>query len=143
MKRPRVTRTSARQTIFSQPGFSQAVKRSAWRLFEHEIDCKGQHATLQAALGNVLRWMDDQAKKTARSRHKPSTIDRQMLQELVNGKTQKQIAYRFGFKLKTVHVRFWRLRERLGVETMYQVIALCVKQGWVRVDIHVPDKSQT
>lgn len=54
-----------------------------------------------------------------------------LLRLLVEGKTRGQIATELGFSPLTIKRRCRKARDFLGVETMYQAIAVAVARGWV------------
>lgn len=130
----------AREAIFSQRGLLISIRRSAWWLFQHEMTRTdphtGQFYTPRKALENTLNWMADQAEVLERVKQEPTQMQRRLLQMLAEGKTPKQIAYELGKNARTLRVHFSHIRSRLGVETMYQVMAVAVKKGWVSVSRH-------
>lgn len=110
---------AAKQTIYAQDA-SLPVKRSAWFLFEHELMKGGQWVTI---LPGVLKWMSDQ-RLTPREKH--------IIRLLVQGMTQKQIAFEMGCKQRMVRFHLTRVRQKLKLVSTDQVIAVAVDRGWVR-----------
>jgi DNA-binding NarL/FixJ family response regulator len=54
-----------------------------------------------------------------------------VLRLIVEGKTQDQIALEIGLSPETIKRRCRRAREFIGVETLYQAVAVAVARGWV------------
>lgn len=65
--------------------------------------------------------------------HPPLPLEEhiRLLRLLVAGKTQDQIALEFGLSRETIKARCKKMREYIGVETLYQAIAVGVSRGWV------------
>jgi DNA-binding CsgD family transcriptional regulator len=127
---------TARETIYSQKGLLMGIRRSAWLLFEIQLKRTdpdtGELYTPYKALDNTLKWMAEQAEMLERVRHEPTQMQRRLLQMLVDGKTQKEISYELGINSRTIRTTLSRLRSRIGASTMYQVVAVATKKGWVR-----------
>lgn len=121
----------ARQTIFEQRSLLMSIRRSAWWLYRHEVE---RGYSPYDALDNVLKWMAEQAEMLERVKREPTQMQRRMLQMLADGYTQKQIAMELGKNVQTMKQHFYKARERLGVETMYQLMAVAVRKGWVKVN---------
>lgn len=149
MQKPSPFMAKAEKVIFSQQGLLMAVRRTAWFLFCHEMTRKdpatGTLYTPRKALSNTLRWMDEQAEFMERVKQEPTQLQRRMLQMLANGMSGKQIAYKLGIHEKTIRTYFRRLKAKLGVETMYQVVGISVKMGWIVIrqpERHVRKRSK-
>lgn len=129
--------TTAKNVIFEQKSLLMSIRRSAWWLFQYELrrtdPDTGQLYTPYQALDNTLRWMAEQSEQLERVRREPTQTQKQILQMLVDGMTQKQIARELGINPRTIRVHFYKIRARFRVSTMYQVMAICVKKGWVQV----------
>jgi DNA-binding CsgD family transcriptional regulator len=127
----------AKETIFEQTSLLTAIRRTAWWLFCHELSRKdpetGKLYTPYKALDNALKWMGEQSEMLERVKQEPTQMQRRLLQMLAEGKSGKQIALEIGIHEQTLRTHFSRMRSRIGVETMYQLIAVGVKKGWVRV----------
>lgn len=128
----------AREAIFSQEGLLMAIRRTAWWLFEYQMrrqdPATGKNYTPGKALDSVLRWMDEQSEMLERVKQEPTQLQRRLLQMLVDGKPQKQIAHELQVSRKTLHFHLYRLRNKLGKNlTLYQVIAISVKKNWIKV----------
>ena len=127
----------ARETIFEQKSLLLCIRRTAWRLYEHELERTdpdtGSLYTPWKALDNVLKWMAEQSEMLERVKQEPTQMQRRLLQMLADGKSGKVIAFELGIHEKTLRTHFVRLRSRLGVETLYQVMAISAKKGWVKV----------
>ncbi len=127
----------AKETIFEQTSLLMAIRRTAWWLFCHELNRKdprtGKAYTPYKALENVLKWMAEQSEMLERVKREPTQMQRRLLQMLADGKSGKQIAMEMGIHEQTLRTHFSRMRSRIGVETMYQVVAVSVKKGWIKV----------
>jgi len=137
-----VTPDIAKAIIFSQE-VPRNLQRSGLLLFEHECDRKDPDTkksyTKSKALSNVLKWMLEHKARQERARRMMLTpMERQVLQMLVDGLTQRQISIELKKNIRNVRRCFTRVRKRLGVGTLYQVIAISVSYGWV--DITYSDK---
>lgn len=51
---------------------------------------------------------------------------------LVEGKTQDQIALDLGLSRDTIKQRCKRIKQDLGVQSLYQAVAVAVSNGWVQ-----------
>lgn len=125
----------ARQVIYSQT-MSLSIKRSAWILFGHElsrIDPKtGRLFTRRKALANVLKWASAQQSRLDTGLKQLSPMQIKIVEMLVmEGLTQKQIALRLKRDPNTIKHHCERIRKKVGVESLYQVVAVAVDQGWV------------
>ena len=63
----------------------------------------------------------------------PTPTQRLYLQLLADGLSQKQMACKLGKSMGTIKLSFRKVRDRLGLQSNYQVIALAVSRGWVKV----------
>lgn len=127
--------TNARNIIYSQT-MSLSIKRSAWILFRHELtrlDPKtGRTFTRRKALANVLKWANAQKSRLDAGLKQLSPMQIKIVEMLVmEGLTQKQIALRLQRDPNTIKHHCERIRKKVGVESMYQVVAVAVDQGWV------------
>lgn len=127
--------TQARQIIYSQT-MSLSIKRSAWILFRHELtrlDPKtGRTFTRRKALVNVLKWACSQKSRQDAGLKQLSPMQMKIVEMLVmEGLTQKQIALRLKRDLSTIKHHCERIRKKVGVDSMYQAVAVAVDQGWV------------
>ena len=127
--------TQARQIIFSQT-MSLSIKRSAWVLFRHEltrVDPKtGRLFTRRKALASVLKWAGAQKSRLDAELKQLSPMQIKIVELLVmEGLTQKQIALRLKRDPNTIKHHCERIRKKVGVESLYQVVAVAVDQGWV------------
>ncbi len=114
-----MTMKAAQKTIYEQE-VTPAIKRSAMFLFEHEVK---KPMPSRQALSNVLRWMEQQ---------KLSPMQKKIIRMLVQeGLTHKEIAYRLNRNPQTIQHHFKRIRQKFGVESMYQMVAIAVALGWV------------
>ena len=125
----------ARQTIFAQLA-PLSVKRSAWVLYQHEltkIDPRTRKPfTQRKAMTNVLKWMALQKKRQELGLRQLSPMQKKIIEMLVmEGLTQKQIAFRLHRNSDTIKHHCERIRKKVGVDSMYQVVAVAVDLGWV------------
>jgi DNA-binding NarL/FixJ family response regulator len=125
----------ARSTIEAQR-ISQRVRASAWQLYEHELDRMDPHTgkpyTPRKALRNVMLWIEGQRKQQEKAKCSPTPRQRLVLQMMVSGMKQNQIAERLGISVRTLKYHFSSMKSRLGVETLYQVVAISVQEGWIK-----------
>ena len=65
--------------------------------------------------------------------HPPLPLEEhiRLLRLLVEGKTQNQIALEFGLSRETIKKRCRDMRRYIGVQTVYEAIAVAVSRGWV------------
>lgn len=116
----------AMSMIFSQD-VQIAVRKTAWLLYQHEI---GRHNNTDLALRSTLEWIEQQKAKQQMKRLSP--LQKQIVYLMaVEGLTRKQIAERTNRSMRTIEIRCRQIRKRLGLTSMYQVIALAVHRGWV------------
>lgn len=133
MKQP--TLKLARATIFAHE-IPLSIKRSAWALFQHELD-RMNPATSKAfsqrkALSNTLRWMAQQKKRQEKKLKKLTPTQNKIIHMLVvEGLTQKQMALRLNRELRTIKHHFAQIKIKVGLASMYQVVAVAVELGWV------------
>ncbi len=126
----------ARQIIFAQEMISLSIKRTAWILLQHELiredpqTCKP--FTLRKALSNTLKWISMQRHRQEAGLRQLSPMQKKIIEMLViEGLTQKQIAYQLKRDPDTIKHHCERIRKKVGVESMYQVVAVAVELGWV------------
>lgn len=125
--------TQAKQTIFEQDA-PLAVRRSAWVLYQHELTridpSTSKLYTPRRALANTRRWMAEQ--KERRKRKRPTPMQRQILYLLVvEGLSQKQIAYRLRRTDRVIKMHFSQMRVQMGLKSLHQVVAVAVERGWI------------
>jgi DNA-binding NarL/FixJ family response regulator len=126
----------AQQIINSQADMSRGVKRSAWLLFQHELNRinpdTAKRFTVNRALSNVLKWM---AGQEARQRHFSQLTVRELeiLQMLVEGVPQKKIALEMRLTERMIRWHSRQIRKKVNVSSLYQAIAIAVERGWVQV----------
>jgi DNA-binding CsgD family transcriptional regulator len=127
----------ARATIFAQKSLLLCIRRTAWWLFQHELTRTDpdtdKYYTPWRALENVLKWMAEQSEMLERVKQEPTQKQKRLLQMLADGKSQKEIAVELGVNPRSLRTHFFRMRSRLGVETLFQALAVGVRKGWVRV----------
>lgn len=77
--------------------------------------------------------MDDQKLRNDRSSNVLTARQRILMQMVVDGLTQKQMALIMGTQRNSIKTNLAVVRRRLGVESLYQAVAIVVERGWVRV----------
>jgi DNA-binding NarL/FixJ family response regulator len=133
--KPSKTIVQAKQIIFSQD-VPLLIKRSAWVLFQHELE-KTNPATSKAftqakALLNTLNWITQQKKRQDDGLKNLTPTEKKIIQLLVvQGLTQKEIALQLEREYITVKRHLANIRRKVGVASMYQVVAVAVERGWV------------
>ena len=121
----------AQNTIRDQADLPPRLKRTASRLFAHEVR-RGRPP--RVALRSVLTWMDDQRRAIERARRLPTPTQRKILQLLIEGKNRKQAAYHLRIGHVTVRQYCSEIVRRMQVDSLYQAIAIGVRDGWLKVD---------
>ena len=121
----------ARQIIFSQEMVPLSIKRTAWFLYQHELK-RAQPRTAGNALSNTLRWMRLMKLRQEAGLLEITPMQKKIIELLVyEGLTQKQIALRLERDPDTIKHHCERIRKKVGVDSMYQVVAVAVDLGWV------------
>lgn len=125
----------AKEIIYEQEGVSLGVKRSALELYRMEMEKMSMQPrkgyTERKALSGVLKWMAGQAAKEKYFRQLTAK-ELEILQLLVEGMPQKQIAMELGLSAKTVKRYFSLIRKKTRVGSTYQLVAVAVERGWVK-----------
>jgi DNA-binding NarL/FixJ family response regulator len=129
-------KAKARQTIYAQEKIPLSIKRTAWILYQHELTrvdprtCKP--FIPRKALSNTLKWMAFQKERQEAGLKQLSPMQTQILEMLVHeGLSQKQIAHALQRNPDTIKHHCERIRRKVGVNSMYQVVAVAVDLGWV------------
>jgi DNA-binding NarL/FixJ family response regulator len=113
----------ARQIIFSQEMIPLSIKRTAWFLYQHEMK-REEPRTERQAMANILKWMAMMKKRQEAGLKQLSPMQKKIIELLVyEGLTQKQIALRLERDPDTIKHHCGRIREKVGVDSMYQVVA--------------------
>jgi DNA-binding NarL/FixJ family response regulator len=121
----------ARRIIFSQEMIPLSIKRTALFLFEHELE-REQPRTENEALSNTLKWMRIMKHRQEAGLLQLTPMQKKIIELLVyEGLTQKQIALRLERDPNTIKHHCTRIRKKVGVDSMYQVVAVAVDLGWV------------
>jgi len=63
----------------------------------------------------------------------PTPKQKEILQKLVEGKTAKEVARDLGVSYQTVKQHTRKLRDRIGVVSIYRAVAMAVVFGWVKL----------
>jgi DNA-binding NarL/FixJ family response regulator len=126
----------AQQIINSQSDMSLGIKRSAWLLFQHELGktnpATSKPFTVRRALSNTLKWMRQQKARQDAALQQLTPTQRTIIRLVVEeGLTQKEVALRLGRELVTIKKHVAEIRSRMGVSSLYQVVAVAVERGWV------------
>ena len=127
---------TARQIIYSQEMVPLSIKRTAWILFQHELTREDPRTlkpfTARKALANTVKWMALQRERQEAGLRQLSPMQKTILHMLVrDGLTQKQIAFHLGRNTDTIKHHCERIRKKVGVNSMYQVVAVAVSLGWI------------
>jgi DNA-binding NarL/FixJ family response regulator len=72
---------------------------------------------------------------TLRIKQPPTCVQLSILQRLIDGKSQKEIAFEFGKSLSTIKKDLAAARARVGTGTLYRLVAVSILLGWCQVDI--------
>ncbi len=119
--------------IIDQQEMPLSIKRSAWMLFQHQLDrinpATKKPFTPRKALTNVLKWMAGQ--KVQQEFRQLTPRERELVCLLVEGFTQKQMAVEMRCDLVTIKRHFTQIRRKIGAISTYQVVAVAVERGWV------------
>ncbi len=126
----------AKGTIYDQP-LPLRVRETAWWLYQYELRridpaTKKPYAP-HKALEHTLKWMYEQLLLIESQKLRPNDKQRRMLQMLAEGMSEKQIAHALGMSASTARATFLRLRTRLGMQSMYQLMAHAVQRKWVEL----------
>jgi len=136
---------NAKDTIFAQP-LPLQVRQSAWWLYQYELrridPATKKPYPPQQALEHTLKWMYEQLLLIESQKLQPNDIQRRMLQMLAEGLSEKQIAFKLEMNPGTARVIFLRLRTRLGMQSMYQLVAHSVHRGWVQLKSDKKERSR-
>jgi len=134
MSSPKILR-EARSTIYAQE-MPLSIKHSAWALFKHELNninpATSKPFTHRKALSNTLKWMEHQKKRKVAALKKLTPMQNKIVHMLVEeGLTQKQISLNLNKGSTTIKHHLRQIRMKVGVASMYQVVAVAVELGWV------------
>lgn len=133
---PSLSIPEAKKIIFSQEDISLPIKRSAWRLFIHELgkrDPKKKRAVSpKKALEAILAWMQVKKDQEKRAVFKINSMQKRILYLIiVEGFTRGQAAIHLDRSPETIKQYCINLRKQLGVDSFYQVVAIAIDRGWV------------
>jgi DNA-binding NarL/FixJ family response regulator len=78
---------------------------------------------------------------TIKIRKQPTRLEIAILQMLIDGKSQKQIALELHKSLSTIKQNLARARKHAGVDSLYRLIAISIVLGWCSLDIDPPDRA--
>lgn len=133
---PSLSIPEAKEIIFRAEDIPLPIKRSAWRLFLHEIekrDPKRKRAVSpKKALEAILAWMEVKKNQEDRAAYKINSMQRRILYLIiVEGFTRSQAAIHLDRSPETIKQYCINLRKQLGVDSFYQVVAIAIDRGWV------------
>jgi DNA-binding NarL/FixJ family response regulator len=125
----------ARSTIYAQE-IPLSIKHSAWVLFQHELNklnpATAKPFTIKRALSNTLEWMEHQKERRQTALKTLTPMQKKIVRMLVEeGLTQKQISLNLHKGSTTIKHHLRQIRMKVGVASMYQVVAVAVELGWV------------
>ena len=125
----------ARLIIYEQEA-PLSLKRSAFVLYQHEIERvdpdTSKKFTSQKALSNVIKWMTWQKARHDEAIQALTPTQKKLLYLLVvEGLTQKQMALILDRDFETIRHHFKMIKRRMGVSSLYQVVAVAVERGWI------------
>jgi two-component system, LuxR family, response regulator FixJ len=107
-----------------------AMKQGAFDFIERPFEDKILVTAIDAALGSASTGMPDQAAiEAARRLATLSQRERQVLDALVRGLTNKLIAVELGLSVRTVEVHRAHMLHRLGVHRTAVAIGLAIQAG--------------
>lgn len=124
----------AKRKIFEELEAPLSVKRSAWRLYIHELQKteNGRPVSPRRALSRVQDWVSLQVERQRIASFRLSPIQKRILYLMVvEGFTQGQAAIELDRSHETIKRYCINLRKQLGVVSFYQVIAIAVEMGWI------------
>lgn len=126
----------AKSTIYAQEEMPLSIKRSAWDLFQHELEninpATSKVFTARKALSNTLKWMAQQKNRQVAALRKLTPTQKKILRLLVEkGLTQKHIALQLQRRQRTIRHHMSQMKIKVGLESLYQVVAVAVELGWV------------
>jgi len=87
---------------------------------------------VQAAIAQDVRnCRKDAERRAAGARFEGlSARERDVLAEIVAGKTNKQMAHRFGIAVKTVEFHRANIMKKAGVDSLVELVCLLLRSGW-------------
>ena len=74
--------------------------------------------------------MQNQGRSVGKAKD-PTHLQLRMLQMLVDGMTQKEIALKLGRNHRTVRLHFQRLKHKMNAVSLFQVVAFSTARGWI------------
>lgn len=110
----------------------QVMREGAFHFLEKS--CSEQYVLdqIHAAIAwDSRRRREECERRAAAARfNELSAREREVLTEIVAGKTNKQMAYQFGIAVKTVEFHRANIMRKVGAESMVKLICLLSKSGW-------------
>lgn len=110
----------------------QVIREGAF----HFLEKKGSEQYLldqtHAAIAWDLRRRRDECEQQAAAARfdELSTREREVLTEIVAGKTNKEMAYQLGVAVKTVEFHRANIMRKVGADSMVRLLCLLSKSGW-------------
>jgi FixJ family two-component response regulator len=87
--------------------------------------------TYAALAWDLQNRREDRERRAASDRFAGlSAKEREVLMEIVAGRTNKQMAQRFDVTVKTVEFHRARIMKKVGVESVVELVYLLLKSGW-------------
>ncbi len=110
----------------------QVMREGAFHFLEKS--CSEQYLLDQthAAIAWDLRRRREECERQAAAVrfNELSVREREVLTEIIAGKTNKQMAYQFGIAVKTVEFHRANIMRKVGAESMVRLVCLLSKSGW-------------
>lgn len=109
----------------------QAMKRGAADFLLKPVDdCALLDSIRQAICLHALDVMKEREHEQIKARHASLTMrEQEVMQHVIEGRLNKQIAADLGISLKTVKVHRARALEKMGVHSVAKLVHACMKAG--------------
>jgi FixJ family two-component response regulator len=114
------------------PTAVQTMREGAFDFLQKPVNEQYLLDQVQVAILQDLRnRREDAERQAARARFDGlSDRERDVLAEIVAGKTNRQMAQRFGIAVKTVEYHRANIMEKVGVGSLVELVCLLLTSGW-------------